>query len=97
METKAVATLEISPELIEAIRQFPVVREVEHCGIHVDISPFDFYVLCPKCGTRIKTRSFSGTAEIEDVFDAVLEWLNNPVAQEIAQKRQEHLREDSDN
>ena len=43
---------------------------------------------------RMKLRSFSGCAEIEDVFDAVFEWMSRPEAQELARRRQEILEAD---
>jgi hypothetical protein len=88
--------LDISPELIEAIRSFPLERTIKHCGVNVSASPFEFYVECPECGARIKARSFSAAMEIEDVFDAVFEWISNPAAQTLAARRQEALIEDRD-
>ena len=72
------AGVEVSEDLLEAIRSFPVRREVEHCGGRFSVSPFDFYADCPGCGQRIKVRSFTAGGEIEDLFDAVFEWMNQP-------------------
>jgi hypothetical protein len=91
MDLKNHPGLEITGELIEAIRSFPVRRQVEHCGAQISVDPFDFYAACPRCGSRIKVRSFSGTGEIEDVFDAVFEWMNQPAAREAAERRQTAL------
>jgi len=88
MELKQTPGPEISEDLLAAIRSFPLQREVEHCGSRFCVSPFDFYAKCPQCGTRMKVRSFSGVQEIQDLFDAVFEWLNQPPAQELARKRQ---------
>jgi hypothetical protein len=41
-------------------------------------------------------RSFSAVTEIEDVFDAVFEWLNRPEAQELARRRQREIANDND-
>src|SRR5438552_1050292 len=82
--------------LLEAIRCFPLAREVEHCGTRIAVSPFDFYAECPQCHARIKVRSFSGAPEIEDVFDAVFEWMNQPPAQELVRRRQEAIAEDAE-
>lgn len=41
---------EIGDDLIEAIRDFPVSREREHCGIQVILDPFQSYATCPRCG-----------------------------------------------
>jgi hypothetical protein len=86
--------VEISGNLLEAIRSFAVQREVEHCGRRFTVPPFDFYADCPACGARIKVRSFSGGIEIEDVFDAVFEWMSQPRAKGAAKRRQMILEED---
>lgn len=86
----------VSYELIEAIKYFPVQREINHCDLTFSISPFDIYAVCPSCETKIKIRSNSGMTELEDVFDAVFEWLNQPYAEEHFQKRQKEIIEDSD-
>jgi hypothetical protein len=80
-------SLEISEELLDSIRSFPVRREVEHCGMGIALDPFAFYAECPRCGTQIKVRSFTAGAEIEDVFEAVFEWMNRPDAQKVADQR----------
>jgi hypothetical protein len=82
------STFGISEELLEAIRAFPLERKVEHCGVEFTASPLDLYGVCPHCGIRLKLRSFSAVPEIEDVIDAVLEWTNQPGAQESARRRQ---------
>ena len=64
--------------------------------MRMTVPPFDLYAECPQCGARIKVRSFSGTEEIEDVFDAVFEWMNRPMALEVVQRRLEALAEESD-
>ncbi len=91
MDLKDSPALEISTDLIEAIRAFPVRRETEHCGTRIATDPFDFYVQCPRCGARIKVRSFTAVPEIEDVFDAVFEWMNQAGAAEAAKRRQAAL------
>jgi hypothetical protein len=96
MNLKRFSEIEVSEELLEAIRSFPVVREVEHCGQRFAISPLDIYATCPKCGTQLKTRSFSGGVEVEDIFDAVFEWMNQPGAAELVRKRQEVIEKDKD-
>jgi hypothetical protein len=96
MELKQHSRFEISEELLEAIRTFPMQREVEHCGVRMTVAPFDFYADCPQCGARIKGRSFSANGEIEDVFDAVFEWMNRPLAQEAASRRQTAIKHDQE-
>lgn len=84
----------VAADLIEAIRTFPVEREVEHCGARFLAAPFDIYADCPRCGTRVKVRSFSGVGEIEDVFDAVFEWMNQPTAEGAAARRRVVFRDE---
>jgi hypothetical protein len=96
VELKDRPGVEIPPGLVEAIQSFPVQREVEHCGIRMAVAPFDIYTECRQCGSRIKVRSFSAATEIEDVFDAVFEWMNQPMAREAARRRQETLAQDSE-
>lgn len=86
---------EITEGLLEAIRSLPLQRVVEHCGTRVAVSPFELYADCSQCGMRVKVRSFSAGAEVEDVFDAVFEWMNQPGAQDLARRHQEMLREDA--
>jgi len=81
--------------LIEAIKSSPVRREIEHCGRTFSVSLFDIYANCPTCGARIKVRSFSGVTEIEEVFDAVFEWMNQPGAEETVQRRRREIAADS--
>jgi hypothetical protein len=90
------AELEVSQTLIEALRRFPTARVLEHCGTHFSISPFDFYAACPQCGVRIKARSCTGITELEDVFDAVFEWMLRPHAAELVRRRQEAIAQDND-
>ncbi len=96
MAVSTVAQHIIPEGLVETIRNFPTAREVEHCGRRFTVSPFDIYATCPQCGARIKVRSFSALPEIEDVFDAVFTWLNQPEAQKAAKRRQEALADDED-
>jgi hypothetical protein len=91
MNLKNPPGLEIGSDLIHAIRAFPLRREIEHCGAPITADPFDFYVECPQCGTRLKVRSFSAIPEIEDVFDAVFEWMNQEEARDVADRRQAAL------
>jgi hypothetical protein len=94
MPSIAPTPVAIPGELVEAIRSLPVERPVEHCGAHWSVSPFDIYAKCPHCGASIKVRSFSGGAEIEDVFDAVFEWMNRAGAEEVVRQRRETLKAD---
>jgi len=94
MDLKSQSALGITQDLLGAIRTFPAEREVEHCGVRFKTSPFAFYAECPRCGTRMKLRSFSGVGEIEDVFDAVFAWMNQPGAEEAAKRRRVALEDD---
>ncbi|SRR6266851_317319 len=96
MELHKTQAIDIPMDLIEAIKSFPVRREVTHCGEAFRVSPFDIYADCPRCGTRIKVRSFSGVTEVADVFDAVFAWMNQSEVREIVRRRQQVLEEDTD-
>ncbi len=96
MELKNLPAIDIPEGLIDAIRAFPIEREFEHCGRRSTLSPFDIYAVCPECGARVKVRAFSATTELEDVFDAFFEWLNQPGAVESARKRQQAFATDPD-
>lgn len=96
MPTTNLADVEITQSLIDAIAAFPLCREVTHCGTTFQVSPFDFYATCPTCGQRIKVRSFAAAPELEDVFDAVLAWMNQPGAAEAVRRRQQEIASDAD-
>lgn len=87
---------DVPSSLMDAIRSFPRQREVEHCGNKWVVSPFDIYGVCPRCGSRIKLRSFSAILEIEDLFDAVFEWMLQPGAAELVRQRQREIEADRD-
>ena len=96
MATQSKMNAHVTSELIETIRSLPVFRETKHCDTPFTVSAFDFYARCPDCGARVKLRSLSALPEIEDVFDAVFEWMNNPAAQQLAIDRQQIIAEDDD-
>ncbi len=87
MVTQTRECVGISEELLEAIQGLPLHRYVEHCGQKLQVSPFEFYALCPRCGERLKLRGFSGVPELEDVFDAVFSWMNQPGAAKFSEQR----------
>src|SRR5437588_8855010 len=96
MELKRSSEVEIPLDLIEVIKSFPLRREVAHCGSTFEVSPFDIYADCPRCKAQIKTRSFSAGSEIEDVFDAVFEWMNQPGAEEVVRRRRQAISEEGE-
>jgi hypothetical protein len=91
METKSHSRIDVTEDLLDAIRSFPTAREIEHCGARFQVPAFDFYADCPRCGARLKLRAFSGGAEIEDIFDAVFEWMSQPGAEEATARRRTAL------
>ncbi len=96
MNSVAIHTREIAQlpdELIEAIHALPTRREVEHCGRRFEVAAFEMYATCPQCGQQVKLRGFSAIPEIEDVFDAVFSWMNQPGALEAVERRPVHLKE----
>jgi hypothetical protein len=95
MDLKHSSHVEITQDLVEAIRQFPTTRVIEHCGTVITVSPFAFYATCGQCGSTIKVRSFLAGNEIEDLFDSFFEWLNQPGAQLVAEQRRAVIEQDS--
>ncbi len=89
-------TLDLPSGLVSVIKTFPLVREIEHCGLEFTVSPFAIYATCPHCGTELKVRSFASQVEVEDVFDAVFEWLTQPGAVELVRQRQRQMEDDLD-
>jgi hypothetical protein len=88
-------SVEVSAELVEALRSFPRARTVDHCGSALQVSPLALYAECPICRQRVKLRAFSAEHEIEDVFDAVLEWMNEPQALAYAEQRRKEIGHDA--
>ncbi len=88
--------VDVPSGLVEAVRSFPSEKIVAHCGKRWSVSPFDVYSDCPQCGARVKLRSFTGGAEIEDVFDALFEWMNQPGVDELVRQRREAIAKDAD-
>lgn len=86
----------IPPGLLEALRTFPVERAVKHCGVDFIVDPLSIYANCPACGQQVKLRCFSAGDEIEDVFDAVLEWMLKPGAADVVKRRMEIIAQDRD-
>ena len=86
--------LNIPAEVLDAIREFPASREIEHCGQAHAVSPFQLYFDCPTCGKRTKLRAFSAAPEVADLFDAVFAWMTQPGVAEHVQQRQQELDED---
>ncbi|MBI3823279.1 MAG: hypothetical protein HY289_11470 [Planctomycetes bacterium] len=95
MATVASPPINVPSDLVDAIRSFPSERVVEHCGTRWSVSPFDIYATCPKCRAEVKLRAFSGCAEIEDVFDAVFEWMNQPKTEQLIRDRQRAIGNDA--
>lgn len=88
--------IEIPSKLLELLRGLPKAREVEHCACVFEVSPFDIYATCPKCQTKIKVRSFCDAVELEDVFDAVFEWMERAKADDLVARRRREISEDLD-
>ena len=78
-------------DIVDTIGSFPLQRTVSHCGQSFAVSPFAIYAACPSCGTRLKVRSFAAAPELEDVFDAVFAWMNQPGAAAVVEARRKEL------
>jgi hypothetical protein len=84
----------VSQDLLDAVEDFPTTREVTHCGQTFAVSPFEIYISCPTCGTRMKVRAFSAGNDIEDLFDTFFKWLQQPGAAQVAADRQAQIEND---
>lgn len=86
----------VSQEVIDAVSALPAHRDVRHCGTDFTVSPFAIYAECPICRTRVKVRAFSAAPEVEDLFDAVFQWMNQPGAMAVAKARMAEIEADSE-
>ncbi|CAN5428319.1 hypothetical protein BH10ACI2_BH10ACI2_16220 [soil metagenome] len=86
----------VTDEIINEVKTSPVSKQLEHCGQKFSSGYLSFYATCPKCETRIKLRSFSANPELEDLFDAFIEWSLKPGAAEMIKERREAIVEDND-
>src|ERR1043166_4183999 len=84
---------DVSFELIEAIKSFPLSRAASHCGKSFAVPPFDVYATCPQCGMRIKVRAFTACPDVASVFEAVFEWLSNKQARSLYEKWRAEVKE----
>src|SRR3954454_20990373 len=96
MELDPIQEPTIPAGLADAIRSFSLHREATHCGNTFRVSPFDLYAECPHCGARIKVRGLCAGADLEDVFDAVFEWMGQPGASDLVRRRQQEIESDRD-
>ncbi len=96
MPADTAAPVDIDPGLLDAIDGLPASRTASHCGTEFDVSPFDLYAVCPGCGARVKVRGFTAGPELEDVFDAVFAWMQQPGGAEAARRRMRELAADID-
>lgn len=94
MSVAELPAVEVTPALLDAVAQLPTARTVHHCGQAFAVSPFDLYAACPVCGKRVKVRAFGGGLDVEDVFDAVFAWMNQPGAAAAAEKRRQEIAAD---
>ena len=79
-------------DVVEAIAHLPHYREVEcrRCGHKRKEYALTIQSQCAYCGTPTKLRGYAALdSEIEDVIDAVLEWLGegNELAQAMKWKQ----------
>ena len=91
MHTEPLVVSDAIQMVQDAIRAFPARREVTHCGVGFTASPFAIYATCPACLARVKLRAYSAAPEIEDVFDAVFEWMTQHGAGAAADARMAEL------
>jgi hypothetical protein len=96
MSLETASKVEVSPELVEAVRTFPIRRQVRHCGTSFEVDALSIYATCPACKTKIKLRAYSAAPDLEDLIDAVLEWMTQPAAKAVAEARMKKIAADMD-
>lgn len=94
MSTDVSESVEIPAELLDAIRSLPAERTVVHCGEEMQVSPLALYATCTHCGEILKLRGFTAHPEVEDVVDAVLEWMATPEGRAASASRMRDLTSD---
>jgi hypothetical protein len=80
--------------VLNAIGALPPIRKVEHCSTSFLAPVFAMYGNCPDCDAQVKMRSFSGELEVEDVFDAVFEWMSSTEGSLAASRRIAQINDD---
>jgi len=93
MKAEDVLKVDVSWELIEAVKSWPRQKKTEHCENVLMLDPFAVDTTCPTCGKTLKLRHLSDRAEIPDVFDAVFKWIVMHDADSVAEQRVEDIRE----
>jgi hypothetical protein len=93
MELKGSAAPDVSWDLVEYLRRFPTERSVQRCD--TDRSRARILFELSEVRRNDQLRPFGGT-EIEDLFDAVFEWMNQPGAESIVRRRREAIAEHAD-
>jgi len=84
-------------EIIEEIRRLPHFRRIRcrACGEERRVHALQIYSICA-CGTQVKCRSFGASgSEIEDVIDAVLEWMGAGEELQAVLRRQAEIQADA--
>ena len=77
---------------IEQIRTLPKTRPFTCCGRTTNVSILQIYGQCPECGQNVKMRRLGSVgSEIEDVIDAVLEWMGTGKDFEMAMRRKREI------
>ncbi len=82
------------PQIIEEINSLPHYREFtcKNCGLKQKVYILVIQGKCEQCGIIYKYRGFGSIGtEIEDVIDAVLEWLGTGSELEDAMNRKKAI------
>ena len=76
-ELNPLASKETMNEIIDEIKNLPAFSPIQcpKCGHEYEVSALLIQGECPNCNLYIKYRAFSAEKEIQDVIDAVLEWI----------------------
>jgi len=83
-------------DTIKAIKQAKQFKNVKcsECNECFEVHALQINATCPKCDFNLKNRGFAAIGgEIEDVIDAVLEWMGTGKGYEETMKRYQIIRE----
>lgn len=86
--------MENNIDIIDEINRLPRFRKYtcHQCGHEQEVYTLEIYGICKSCGRKSKLRGFASMGtEIEDVIDAVLQWLGTDKEFEHAMKSKKEI------
>ena len=84
-------------DIIDEIKALPHFRDITcaDCDTSFRVHTLEIHANCPKCGATPKCRAFGGIGtEVQDVIDAVLEWMGEGESLDAVMSRHKMIMED---